>query len=268
MLGIEDVGLETLRVFAMTQIVSVHSFRRGVGKTLVAANMAVLLAGKGLRVGVMDINLAAPSLHILFGVAMKPGQQTLNDFVWGNCSIEEAVCEVKLAGGNGRLYLVPASSKPQDIGCILRGGYYVNFLADACYSFSEQMALDVLIVDTYAGLSEEVQLVMALAELVVIVMRPNEQDYVGTRTLMEIGWHLAVPQMALMINEVPQAYEVTAVQAEIERAFGHRVTAVLPHVDEIMLLGSSGVFVNQYANHWATAVFDKLSWQLSSNNQL
>lgn len=252
----------------MSQIVTVHSFRRGVGKTTVVANVAALLAGYGLRVGLMDINLAAPSLHIFFGSMLEPIGFTLNDFVWGNCTIQEAAYEVMSAGDNGRIFLIPASTEPRAIGRILRGGYYVNFLAEACHTIGEQLALDVLLLDTYAGLGEETQLTIALADVLVVVMRPNSQDYVGTRTILELGERLAVPATALVVNEVPQAYETTAVQAEVERAFGCSVTAVLPHIEEIMLLGSAGLFIDQYKTHWATALFDQLSSRLYVHNKL
>lgn len=251
----------------MTQIASVHSFRRGVGKTTVAANMAAIGVQHGLRVGVMDLNLAAPSLHILFGLNEAQMGFTLNDFVWGNCSIAEAVYEVEGLGGNGRLFLIPASTEARAIGRILRGGYYVNFLADACHSLTEQLALDVLLLDTYAGLGEEVQLAMALADVVVTVMRPDVRDYVGTRTILELGQRLGVSTLALVVNEVPKLYEMTAVQTEVERGFGCAVTAVLPHLDEIMMLGSAGLFVNEYEAHEKTAEFEKLFRQLSVYNK-
>ncbi|MGH2523697.1 MAG: P-loop NTPase, partial [Anaerolineales bacterium] len=62
-------------------IVSVHSFRRGTGKSHLTANLAALLAVEGRRVGVMDTNLQSPSLRILFG--LDGATPTLNDYVWG-----------------------------------------------------------------------------------------------------------------------------------------------------------------------------------------
>ena len=50
----------------MTHIAFIHSYRGGTGKSNMAANLAATLADQGQRVGVIDTNLQAPSLHYLF----------------------------------------------------------------------------------------------------------------------------------------------------------------------------------------------------------
>ena len=51
----------------MTKVIAVHSFKGGTGKTTLTANIAAILA-KNRRVGVMDLDLSGPGLHVLFGV--------------------------------------------------------------------------------------------------------------------------------------------------------------------------------------------------------
>jgi MinD-like ATPase involved in chromosome partitioning or flagellar assembly len=246
----------------MPQIISFHSFRRGAGKSTVLANVAALLAAKGQQVGVIDINLPAPSLHLFFGLDEMAITWTLNDFIWGDCQIHEAVNGVTPAQVNGCIHLIPASSQRKAIERVMRGGYYVNFLADACHTLLEVLPLDVLLLDTHAGIHEETQLAMALADTLVVIMRPDEQDYVGTQTTLTLAQRLNVPQPLLLVNEVPAPLALTAVRAEVERAFHHPVTAVIPHCEEMMLLGSIGLFVLQYEGHEVTAVLQQLTQQL------
>ena len=52
----------------MSKIISVHSFRGGTGKSNTTANLATLLAQKGLKVGVVDTDIASPGIHIIFGL--------------------------------------------------------------------------------------------------------------------------------------------------------------------------------------------------------
>ena len=52
----------------MPKIISLHSFRRGTGKSNLVASLAALLAAEGQRVGAIDTDLQSPSLHILFGL--------------------------------------------------------------------------------------------------------------------------------------------------------------------------------------------------------
>ena len=52
----------------MPQIISVHSYRGGTGKSNITASLATLLATNGRRVGVVDTDIQSPGIHILFGL--------------------------------------------------------------------------------------------------------------------------------------------------------------------------------------------------------
>ncbi len=49
-------------------IIAVVSGKGGVGKSTVAANLALAIAGSGAKVGLMDADIYGPSIHIMFGV--------------------------------------------------------------------------------------------------------------------------------------------------------------------------------------------------------
>src|SRR5918992_546490 len=109
----------------MATIVSVHSFRGGAGKS----NTTGILAGRGLRVGVIDADIQSPGIHVIFGVSGDEVTASLNDFLWHGRPIQEAAEDVtdRIGGGiaaaGGRVYLIPSSMQPGEITRILREGY-------------------------------------------------------------------------------------------------------------------------------------------------
>ena len=117
------------------------------------------------------------------------------------------------------------------------------------------LRLDVLLVDTHPGLNEETLLSMAISDVLVIVLRPDQQDYQGTAVTVEVARKLEVPCMKLIVNKVPAAFSPEAVRAQVEQTYGCEVAAVLPHSDEMMVLASGGVFVARYPNHPLAALY-------------
>jgi ATP-binding protein involved in chromosome partitioning len=55
------------------RVVAVSSGKGGVGKSTVAANLAVALAKRGAQVGLMDADVYGPDIPIMFGVYSRPG---------------------------------------------------------------------------------------------------------------------------------------------------------------------------------------------------
>jgi len=78
----------------MPTIISIHSYRGGTGKSNLTANLANSLVQQGKRVAVIDTDIQAPGLHVLFGMDTQKMGLTLNDYLYGRCSIEQAIYDV------------------------------------------------------------------------------------------------------------------------------------------------------------------------------
>src|SRR5512136_752050 len=115
----------------MSQIISVHSFRGGTGKSNLVANIAALYAAGGQRVGVVDCDIQSPGIHVLFGLDESRMTHSLNDYLWGKCSIREATYDVTpqaVVPLKGHLFLIPASIRAGENPRILREAYDVGLL--------------------------------------------------------------------------------------------------------------------------------------------
>ena len=249
----------------MPQIISVHSYRGGTGKSNITANLASLLAGSGRRVGVVDTDIQSPGIHILFGLDEAEMRHSLNDYLWGICHIKETAHDVtpRLSEDiSGRLFLIPSSMKAGDIARVLREGYDVGVLRDGFQELIEALKLDVLMIDTHPGLNEETLLSIAISDALTIVLRPDQQDYQGTSVTVEVARKLDVPRLLLVVNKVPSVFDVADVRARVEQTYGCEVAAVLPHSDEIMTLASAGIFVLRYPDHPITAALKQVAAKL------
>jgi len=246
----------------LSKIISVHSFRGGTGKSNTVANLSTVLALRGYRVGVIDADILSPGIHVLFGLDESRISFSLNDYLWGKCEIAQAAQDVtpQIDGEiPGRIYLIPSSIKAGEIARILREGYDVGLLNDGFRELVDQLKLDALIIDTHPGLNEETLLSIAISDALVIVLRPDSQDYQGTSVTVEVARKLDVPRMVLIVNKTPQSFDSHDVRQRVEQAYGCEVLAVVPHSDEMMALASSGIFVLRFSDHPVSELYRQVA---------
>jgi septum site-determining protein MinD len=251
----------------MPTIVSIHSFRGGTGKSNTTANVASLLAVGGHRVGVIDADIQSPGIHNIFGVSGDEVTASLNDFLWHGRPLAEVAQDVTMLQGvpiEGRLFLIPSSMQPGEITRVLREGYDAQLMTTGFRQLVEDLRLDVLMIDTHPGLNEETLLSLVISQQLLIVMRPDKQDYEGTGITARVAKELEVPEIAIVVNKTPSDLDPDSVAARVEDAYGCPVAAVLPHSDDLMRLASEGVFSLRYPDHPVTDVYRKVASRVAA----
>lgn len=246
----------------MATVVSVHSFRGGTGKSNTTANLAATYAAQGRRVGVIDTDIQSPGIHVLFGLVGDEVEASLNDFLWHGRAITDVAQDVTAGIGmpvSGRVFLIPSSMKPGEIARILREGYDAQRLTEGLRQLVVELDLDVLLIDTHPGLNEETLLSLVLSDALLIVMRPDKQDYEGTGITARVAQELQVPRVRIAVNKTPDTLDRAAVAARVEEAYGCSVAAVMPHSDELMRLASEGIFVARYPNHELAGMYRQIA---------
>lgn len=249
----------------MPKIISIHSFRGGTGKSNTTANLAALLAQQGKRVCVIDTDIQSPGIHVLFGLDGEKVTTSLNDFLWHGRPIEQVAMDVtpqEIKEKAGKIYLVPSSIKPGEITRVMREGYDARQLTEGFRRLLTELKLDFLLIDTHPGLGEETLLSLVISNTLLIVMRPDQQDYEGTGVTVRIAQELKVPNILLLVNKVPSSLEPAALAEKVRLAYGCKVAAVLPHADEMMELASRDLFILKFPAHPITDRYREVAAQL------
>lgn len=249
----------------MSIIVSVHSYRGGTGKSNTTANLAATLAAMGKRVGIVDTDIQSPGIHVIFGMDESMINRSLNDYLWGRCAVEETAYDITLpaiAENAGKIFLIPSSVKTGEITKILREGYDVGLLNDGFQNLLEKLELDFLFIDTHPGLNEETLLSIAISDALVLILRPDRQDFQGTAVTVEVARKLGVPNMLLVINKALPTLDFAALKEEAESTYHVPVAAIFPLATEMFELGSAGLFIHHYPNHPLSKEFQRLAQQL------
>ena len=216
------------------------------------ANLATIMAARGKRVAIIDTDIQSPGIHVLFNMDEDSVELSLNDYLWGRCTLQEAAYDVTpeaIAQANGHIFLVPCSIKMGEIARILKEGYDVLLLTKGLHQFCEDFQLDYLLIDTHPGMNEETLLSIAISNELVVILRPDRQDFQGTAVTLQVARKLKAPKISLVINKLLSKYNPDDVREQISQKFQVPVVGVFPVAEEMIDLGSKGIFALEYPQH-------------------
>lgn len=243
----------------MTRIIAFHSFRRGAGTSNILASCSALLAAQGKLVGIIDTDFQSPSDHILLGLLEGKLKKTMNDYLWESSDIRDVVYDVTPPGLSGRMLLAPANPEMGAVMRILHEGYDADRLTKALSEMSKSFELDFLLVDTSAGLTEETLVTLAAADILMLVLRLDKQDYQGTAVIASLAQRLDIPRMELIVNHMPDSFRTEDVRREVQDKYQTPVAAVFPDTEEMLTLASGGIFALKYPTHPMTTALKQLT---------
>jgi len=241
--------------------IAIHSFKGGTGKTTTCANLASLLALRGKRVAVIDHDLTAPGVNVVFNVS-EP-KYKVNDLLWSRCQLSDIVIDLTKPLGlqDGNLFFVPASFKTSDIMQILNEGYDPVRLTEIFKEIYKVYNLDFLLIDTHPGISEDVLLSMVACNPIIVIMRFDKQDFTGTAITLEVtkrfGRHTEI-----LVNMVPEGLPAASVKEQVEKAFNQPVIGVVSFYPDLFSVRSGEVFALTHSNHPYTKALDIIAQKI------
>ncbi|MEU7728649.1 MinD/ParA family protein [Streptomyces sp. NPDC040724] len=250
----------------MARTIVVHSHRGGTGKSSVLANLALLIAAGGRRVGVVDTDIQSPTLDLLFRLGPGP---SLADYLLGRCEIEATA---QHAGGGfgpgpGGLYVVPARTGTAALREIMTSGYDVGLLPEGFDRLAEHYALDVLLLDTHAGLNNESVTAMASADVLMIMARADRIDLSGVEETIALAGRLTCRRI-LVLSMAPEGIDRENARRRAEEVYGAPLAGILPYSPEMAALYGERIFADAHPGHPLVGEFHTIISALDARDEV
>jgi len=85
--------------------------------------------------------------------------------------------------------------------------------------------------------------------VLLVLLRPDRQDYQGTAVTVEVARKLDVQELLLVLNKVLPVVLTGGFVDQVSRTYNAPIVGVLPETPEMLELGSSGLFTLRSPDH-------------------
>ena len=185
-------SVKFLSLDGSVKVVLVTSAAASEGKTVTAANLAVVLAQRGDNVLLVGADLRRPRIHDLFGAAQSPGLTTV---LMGEAAAELTIYGVGEVPG---LFVMPSGPAPPNPAELLDSARARDLFASLSRSY------DAVIIDAPPVLPvTDAQVLARGADAVLLVVAFRETSRRGLARAMELLTQVDAPLVGTVLNLVP-----------------------------------------------------------------
>jgi cellulose biosynthesis protein BcsQ len=209
----------------MSSIVTFYSYKGGVGRSMALANVAVLLARRGLKVLAVDWDLEAPGLERYFSYfktgTVGPGllNMLLAQRDSGKVDFDKYTLTIDCKASAPVTLLTSGREQDENYSHKLETFDWSDFFARGGGAFLEKLRaewrsrFDVVLLDSRTGLSDAGGVcTILLPDVVVAMFTANHQSLYGVRDVMRLAQRarqsLAYVRMPLTILPLPSRWGV------------------------------------------------------------
>ena len=219
----------------MLLAMSVHSYRGGTGKTLLATNLAAVYSRKE-KICLLDYDLRAPSLHNIFK-GQRP-RYWINDFLNGDCEIDDCIHQVKPNYYVG--FACPDAEALRDL--MGRSSSWEREALKRTLSMKYRLSdlgFEKTIFDTSPGLAYSSINAIVGSDVIALVMRLDSLDILGTTEMVKGVYELLEKPTFVVVNMV-LPLQKEALGPMLEKSFGQNTLAYLPCLCDVRNLIAQG----------------------------
>ncbi len=178
------------------QVIAVTGGKGGVGKSNVSVNLSLALAEKRRRVMLLDADFGLANIDVLLGIR---AEKTIADVLSGECDLRDI-----LIRGPGGIRIVPAASGVQQMAALSPQQH--GAMIQAFSALSDQ--LDVLVIDTAAGISDGVVSFVRAAQEVLVVVCDEPSSITDAYALIKLlNKEYGLTRFRVVANMVSNAKE-------------------------------------------------------------
>ncbi|VVP27914.1 Flagellum site-determining protein YlxH [Pseudomonas fluorescens] len=204
------------------QVIAVTSGKGGVGKTNVSVNLSLALSELGRRVILLDADLGLSSIDTSLGLTP---QLTLADVIEGRCDLPDVLIQ-----GPGGIRIVPAAFGSQDMTHLTPAQH-----AGLIQAFSDvSKNLDVLVIDTAAGISDLVVSFVSAAQEVLVVVCNEPTSIANAYALIRLlNFDHRISRFRVLANMVENQQEGRSLFAQLMKITDRFLDVALQYVGSI-----------------------------------
>jgi flagellar biosynthesis protein FlhG len=186
-----------------TRFVAITSGKGGVGKSTISSNLAYVLSQSGLNVGIFDADIGLANLDVMFNVKIK---KNILHVLKGEATVSDILIPI-----TRNLILIPGESG-DEILKYADAALFKRFMEEA----QVLDKLDVMIIDTGAGIGEHIQMFLNAADDVIVVTVPDPaaitDAYATIKTVATLR-----NDIGLIMNQVKNEKEAEAIFDKIHK---------------------------------------------------